>query len=82
MIEITFSQRMALYFIADYIADHGYSPAMSEVASAMGSVNPNTGQSYVDALQRKSYINRARGVPRSITLTDLGKRTVANDRKL
>lgn len=64
---LTDKQRGVLNYIAAYVAEHGYPPSMREIAlTACGSVHVHTARCHLKALERKGYISRVEGKPRTI----------------
>ena len=66
MEELTHRQKKALKFIRWFIETRGYAPTVRELAEAMGIVGPSNGAYYMDILERKSYIVRAKGKSRAL----------------
>lgn len=69
---VTEKQRQVLKFIAEYIDQQGYSPAIRDVASAF-SCSVKGAYDHVVALEKKGLIDRARNRSRSILLSPRGK---------
>lgn len=58
--ELTAAQARMRDWIAAYIAEHGYSPSIREIGSAVGIASPNGVECHLQALERKGAINRKR----------------------
>lgn len=67
--EPTRRQRDYLEFIARYILRYGVSPAESDIARHFLVSAPSVNQ-MVQMLERRGFITRQRGIPRSITIAD------------
>lgn len=71
--ELAPRQRVCLDFIRNYIASHGYSPSIREIAFGMGIRSNNGVNDHLRALQRKGYIDRlvtvGKGTGRARTVT-------------
>jgi repressor LexA len=65
-------QQDYLEFIARYILRYGLSPSESDIARHF-LVSPPSVNQMVTTLERRGFIRRRPGVPRSITLADGGK---------
>ena len=55
---LTKRQAEAHRFIFEFIRDKGRGPQLIEIAQAMGSQNPNSGEHYVHILIRKGFVAR------------------------
>jgi SOS-response transcriptional repressor LexA len=71
---LTERQVRILGFIGSYQAGAGYPPCIREIGAAMriGTLRGVTG--HLDALARKGYVERSKGVARGIRLTPPGRR--------
>jgi SOS-response transcriptional repressor LexA len=63
--ELTSVQAETLAFIAGYIAQHGYSPTLAEIATAQG-VNVNAIGDRIVRMVKKGVLTKADRIPRSI----------------
>ena len=72
---VTDKQKAVLRFIADYIGENGYAPAIRDVASAF-SCSVKGAYDHVVALEKKDLIDRARNRSRSILLAAKGKQVL------
>ncbi|MGA9221929.1 MAG: hypothetical protein WBZ57_12115 [Pseudomonas graminis] len=63
--ELTQVQTTTLAFIRSYIAKHGYSPTVAEIARAE-KVNVNAIGGRIDQLVKKGAVTKAPGVARSL----------------
>ncbi len=72
---VTDKQRMVLQYIADFVSEHGYSPAIRDVAGAF-SCSVKGAYDHVVALEKKGLIDRAKNRSRSILLADRGKQVL------
>ncbi len=63
--ELTQVQAGTLAFITRYIAQHGYSPTIAEIAKAEN-VNVNAVGERIAALVKKGAVTKADGIARSI----------------
>src|SRR5512140_2398338 len=69
---VTDKQRQVLEFIADYVKDNGYAPAIRDVSGAFG-CSVKGAYDHVVALEKKGLIDRSKNRSRSILLADKGK---------
>lgn len=67
--ELTSSQVETLDMIRVFVAEHGYSPSLREVADGSGCVL-STAAYRLDALIAHGYLRRDRGAARSLVLID------------
>jgi len=65
MQELTERQREALEVIKRHIKEHGYPPTVRELIHEMGGTSSSHGVYYLEALERKGYIERDHS-PRAI----------------
>jgi len=65
---LTPRQQQIFEFIKDYIKKNNYAPVYSEISEAVGLSSSATIYNHIQALQKKGYINRQKGVNRGITL--------------
>lgn len=75
---VTDKQRAVLKFIADYVDDNGYAPAIRDVAGAF-SCSVKGAYDHVVALEKKGLIDRAKNRSRSILLASKGKQVLQID---
>ena len=68
---LTTQEQNTLQFIRNYIAQFGYAPKFKEIGSAIGVNSQGTIHRYVQSLEDKGYINRAKGNSRGMSLIDL-----------
>lgn len=66
--KVTATQNLALNFIYSYLEKHGYCPSVREIGQRIGCTSPSTVQHHLDALQRKGFIKREKGMPRAIRI--------------
>lgn len=59
-----------LEYLRGYIKEHGCAPSIREVRVFMGLASTNGAREHLLALERKGYIQRHKGRPRGVTLTD------------
>lgn len=72
---VTDKQKAVLRFIAEYIGEHGYAPAIRDVAGAF-TCSVKGAYDHVVALEKKGLIERARNRSRSILLAAKGKQVL------
>jgi repressor LexA len=72
---VTEKQRQVLQFISGYMDQHGYAPAIRDVASAFD-CSVKGAYDHVVALEKKGLIDRDKGRSRSILLADRGKQVL------
>lgn len=72
---VTDKQKAVLRFIADYVDEHGYSPAIRDVAGAF-TCSVKGAYDHVVALEKKGLIERAKNRSRSILLASRGKQVL------
>lgn len=68
---LTSQENNALKFIRQYLAQYGYAPKFKEIGLAIGVNSQGTVHRYVQALEDKGYIERARGNARGMNLVEL-----------
>ena len=68
---LTSQENNALKFIRQYLAQYGYAPKFKEIGLAIGVNSQGTVHRYVQSLEDKGYIERARGNARGMNLVDL-----------
>lgn len=68
---LTDQENNTLQFIRNYLAQFGYAPKFSEIGKAIGVNSQGTVHRYVQSLEDKGYINRAKGNSRGISLVEL-----------
>ncbi len=56
-------------FVGRFVAEHGYSPSVREIAAACGVKSPSVAEFHVERLARDGRISRRPGIARSIRLT-------------
>ena len=66
---LTEQQRHVLNFVRSYLEQHRYPPALTEIASFLG-LSKSTVFTHVSALERKGYLKREAGKPRTITIEE------------
>jgi repressor LexA len=68
---LTSQENNALKFIRQYLAQYGYAPKFKEIGLAIGVNSQGTVHRYVQALEEKGYIERAKGNSRGMYLAEL-----------
>jgi len=68
---LTSQENNALKFIRLYLAQYGFAPKFKEIGLAIGVNSQGTVHRYVQALEDKGYIERAKGNARGMNLVDL-----------
>ena len=68
---LTSQENNALRFIRQYLALHGYAPKFKEIGLAIGVTSQGTIHRYVQSLEDKGYIERAKGSARGMSLVEL-----------
>jgi LexA DNA binding domain len=63
---LTWRQRKVLQVIGDSVRNRGYPPSMQEIADAVGLTSTSSVLYQVSVLQRKGYLHRDAGRPRTI----------------
>src|SRR3990167_997847 len=63
-------QRQIVEFLSQYIQQHGYSPTLQEIATALGVRSLATVHEHLEALVRKGIIRKYEGAVRGIELLD------------
>ncbi|MCL5797391.1 MAG: transcriptional repressor LexA [Patescibacteria group bacterium] len=58
VLPLTQRQKQALDYITKYIQENGYSPALKDVASFLGTENLSTAQYFIEQLTQKGYLKR------------------------
>lgn len=68
MEKLTLKQEKVLKNIKKSIEIHGYSPSIREIANDLNLKSSSTVFRYLDTLEKKGYISRQFGIPRSINI--------------
>lgn len=68
MDKLTNRQNEVLDYIKNYIAEHGYPPAVREIGKALGLNSPATIQSHITALESKGYVKKTNSKYRSLEI--------------
>lgn len=68
---LTSQENNALRFIRQYLAQYGFAPKFKEIGLAIGVNSQGTVHRYVQALEDKGYIERAKGNARGMNLVEL-----------
>ena len=68
---LTSQENNVLKFIRQYLAQYGYAPKFKEIGLAIGVNSQGTVHRYVQALEEKGYIERAKGNSRGMYLAEL-----------
>jgi repressor LexA len=68
---LTSQEQKTLQFIRNYLAQFGYAPKFKEIGAAIGVNSQGTIHRYVQALEDKGYIERAKGNARGMNLVEL-----------
>ena len=69
---LTWRQREVLQVIADSVQKHGYPPSMQEIAQAVGVSSTASVSHQLSSLQRKGYLYRDPGRPRTVEVRQPG----------
>ena len=67
--QLTDKQNSVLAFIRDFIIQHHEAPTLRELGTACGGVHTSAIICHLNALERKGFIIRKRGIRRGIMLT-------------
>jgi len=68
---LTSQEQKTLQFIRNYLAQYGYAPKFKEIGRAIGVNSHGTIHRYVQSLEDKGYIDRAKGHSRGMYLKEL-----------
>jgi repressor LexA len=68
---LTTQENNTLQFIRHYLAQYGYAPKFKEIGMAIGVNSQGTVHRYVQSLEAKGYIDRAKGNARGMSLVEL-----------
>ena len=68
---LTSQENNALKFIRQYLTQYGFAPKFKEIGLAIGVNSQGTVHRYVQALEDKGYIERAKGNARGMNLVEL-----------
>ncbi len=68
---LTNQEHKTLQFIRNYLAQYGYAPKFKEIGLAIGVASQGVVHRYVQALEDKGYIERAKGNARGMSLVEL-----------
>lgn len=66
---LTKRQKEVLDFVADFIADHGYSPSYEEIAHALKLASLATVHKHLQALESRNYVRRSFNQSRSLEVS-------------
>ncbi|MEN8614230.1 transcriptional repressor LexA [Dehalogenimonas sp. THU2] len=69
-------QKKVLDYLTRFTEEHGYAPSVRDVAEGCGLNSATVAQYYLGVLEREGYINRSRGISRSISLPGAGTRSM------
>jgi repressor LexA len=72
---LTLVQRKVLHVVEDFVQRRGYSPSLREIGEAVGLASPSSVSHQLSALQRKGYLSRGAGQPRTAVVRPLGHPT-------
>ena len=78
----TWRQQRILHFISDFTKSHGYAPTVREIGEAAELASTSSVSNQLTVLQRKGYLRRAPGRPRTIELRLPGQPPVRLDARL
>ena len=78
MEQLTKRQSDVLEYLKSYIDDHGYSPCVRDICSALNLRSTSTAHAHLTKLEKKGYITRDPAKPRTIMIT--GDDTTAKER--
>lgn len=67
---LTNRQREILVWLAQYIADHGYSPTIRELCQAFGFDSPNGAMCHLVPLRKKGWITWQDGQARTLRVIE------------
>lgn len=73
MEKLTGTQETVLNALHEFIADHGFSPTVAELAKLIGRESPNSTAAALNALEKKGWIKRGQAA-RNIALVDWNER--------
>jgi repressor LexA len=76
---LTWRQRKVLRFIRESVRDRGYPPSMREIGDAVGLSNTSSVAYQLGTLQRKGYVRRDVGRPRTVEVRLPGRPAVRPD---
>lgn len=65
---LTERQQQVLNAIASYIKEKGYPPTVRELAQELGFKSTSTLHAHLQRLEKKGYISKEKGKPRTITI--------------
>ncbi len=68
---LTTQEHNTLQFIRSYITQYGFAPKFKEIGLAIGVTSQGTVHRYVQSLEDKGYIERAKGNARGMNLVEL-----------
>jgi DNA-binding XRE family transcriptional regulator len=76
---LTWRQRKVLQVIGDSVRNRGYPPSMQEIAGAVGLTSTSSVLYQVSVLQRKGYLHRDAGRPRTMEVRLPGRPPVRRE---
>src|SRR5574341_608851 len=65
-----------LRFLHEHSQEHGYSPTVREIATAVDIPSTSMVEYYLNALVQRGYIQRTQGTSRSVRLLEAGYRAI------
>lgn len=75
----TSRQRFVLNLIATLLDEHGYAPTLREISLGMGFASERSANSLVIGLRAGGYVDWKDGLPRTMRITELGRKELARD---
>jgi len=73
---LTPAQRKVFQAVEDFVQCRGHSPSYREIGSAAGLASPSSVSHHLRALERKGYLSRGRGQPRTAVVRSPGRPAV------
>ena len=68
--KLTKKQKRLMDFLAEFIAEHDYSPSYREIASGLGLKSPASVAEHIDNLVALGFLKREEGSARSLVIID------------
>lgn len=77
-IKLTKKQELVLNYIKEYTAEHGFPPAVREIAKGVGLNSPSSVHSHIKRLERDGYIKKTNSKFRTLEVVGINEFKVSN----
>lgn len=69
-------EKMIMAYVISYTERAGYPPAIREICALLGLSSVSTGYYHLSLMQEEGLITRAPGIPRSVRVTEKGRKVI------